>query len=487
MRWGLVIALLVATALGAVSRPAGAAAGGAPVPVTGSSPGPLAAFDHGETAMPLVGAHRRVACVRCHPNNVFSLGAVKPDACDNAGCHRNVHTGHRFGVRPCVLCHSPAQPSMKQIRFDHENRFALGRHTRLACYDCHTQARGTQPAEMACERCHAASSHHGDRFRAFGKPPRCGTCHPATSWTASAFNHIASTKFSLHGHPMETCRACHRGSRPDDFEDLHGATACKDCHAHRTVHADDDHPKGKYDTTQCVRCHLITSPPTPRPWGIIASIHGPRGTFPLVRGHKDAACTQCHVTRSPAGKPRFEGVSRECGPACHDGDPHRGSLGVACRRCHVSGTWDALAFDHDQPFPSDARGKVASFPLRGLHRTVVCESCHPARDFAAASATCGADGCHGRDDAHQGKLGDACERCHTETGDNQFDHTKSSFLLDGKHLNVRCGDCHLSVTFKPRPRTCAGCHPVPAFHRNSKSDLAWYDDNCGGCHTTRGW
>jgi len=180
----------------------------------------------------------------------------------------------------------------------------------------------------------------------------------------------------------------------------------------------------------------------------------------------------------------FGELSPQCGPACH-ADLHGGRLGTRCRDCHVPGIWGALAFDHDRPFP--AGGPVAGFALRGRHREVACEACHAARDFAAAGTTCAAAGCHGADDAHRGNLGNACERCHTETGDNQFDHARSRFPLDGKHRGVPCGDCHASTAFAPRPRACAGCHPVPAFHRTSRSELAWYDADCGGCHTTRGW
>jgi len=375
----------------------------------------------------------------------------------------------------------------RAIRFDHDSRVPIGRHAKLSCYDCHTRARGTQAAEMSCERCHAARSHHGDRFQAFGTPPCCATCHPATSWTAPVFDHAASTKRVLRGHRTVPCRGCHRGSRPDDFEDLHGETGCKDCHAHRTVHADADHPDGKYTTSQCLNCHLTLNEPSPRLGGILRGVHGVNGTFPLVRGHKDAACTACHVTRSRSGRPTFEALSPACGPACHEDVLHHGSLGTHCTQCHVSGSWAAVRFDHDQPFPAGASHQVASFPLRGLHRAAACESCHPTRDYAAAGATCASPACHGTDDAHRGQLGTACERCHTETGDNRFDHARSSFPLDGKHRSVPCGDCHRSVTFKPRPRACAGCHPVPAFHRGGRSELGWYDQDCGGCHTARGW
>jgi hypothetical protein len=57
----------------------------------------------------------------------------------------------------------------------------------------------------------------------------------------------------------------------------------------------------------------------------------------------------------------------------------------------------------------------------------------------------------------------------------------SVFRLDGKHLQVRCADCHPSVTFKPRPTTCFGCHPEPAVHKGQ------YGTGCEQCHTTRTW
>jgi hypothetical protein len=96
--------------------------------------------------------------------------------------------------------------------------------------------------------------------------------------------------------------------------------------------------------------------------------------------------------------------------------------------------------------------------------------------------TCAADGCHADDDAHKGRLGKKCEQCHLETGDNLFNHnTMSKFRLDGKHLTVRCSDCHPSVTFKPRPSTCFGCHPEPAVHKGQ------YGTGCEQCHTTRTW
>ncbi|MEP6866236.1 MAG: hypothetical protein ABJE66_36785, partial [Deltaproteobacteria bacterium] len=76
-------------------------------------------------------------------------------------------------------------------------------------------------------------------------------------------------------------------------------------------------------------------------------------------------------------------------------------------------------------------------------------------------------------------LGNKCEQCHVETGEVKFNHqTQSAFHLDGKHLEVRCADCHPSITFKPRPTTCYGCHPEPKIHKNQ------YGTQCEQCHST---
>jgi len=55
----------------------------------------------------------------------------------------------------------------------------------------------------------------------------------------------------------------------------------------------------------------------------------------------------------------------------------------------------------------------------------------------------------------------------------------SKFHLDGKHLEVRCADCHPSITFKPRPTNCFGCHPEPKVHKGQ------YGTQCEQCHSTK--
>ncbi|HLF56966.1 MAG TPA: hypothetical protein VI942_09000, partial [Thermoanaerobaculia bacterium] len=102
-----------------------------------------------------------------------------------------------------------------------------------------------------------------------------------------------------------------------------------------------------------------------------------------------------------------------------------------------------------------------------------CDRCHPAandgmRRFAGRPLDCA--GCHR--DAHAGQLALAgatdCARCHDVERIRPapgFDHARSRFPLDGRHVGVACASCHPAepgeppvVRYRPRPLDCAGCH-----------------------------
>ena len=451
--------------------------------------------DKKDAAMPLFGSHKDVACAKCHAKAVFNLPFPKPDNCGNSGCHQSPHEGHLFGKRECEWCHSPTFKTLKQQNFDHteRTRFDLGpAHKAIKCYNCHTKALGESKPSGACEQCHAKDNKHGDRFKEFGSPPKCATCHPSggPKFTPNMFNHAKNTRFVLTGkHADVKCRACHRGKDPSDFESFtklingKGQADCMGCHQHKNVH------DRKYTSSQCTGkgggtgCHTDAGKIEVKYTNMVALYHGPQSKFPLVKGHKGVPCADCHTGRSAKGQTTFEKIPTDCNASgkCHEDSLHKGTLGKDCEACHSSGTWDALKFDHDKPFPDDAKGEVKSFPLKGAHKENKCEECHTnKRQFAQTPSKCSAEGCHADDDAHKGRLGDRCEQCHVETGDNLFNHnTMSKFHLDGKHLEVRCADCHPSITFKPRPTTCFGCHPEPRVHKGQ------YGTQCEQCHTTK--
>jgi hypothetical protein len=422
-------------------------------------------FDHDDkrdAAMPLEGTHAEVACGKCHPKAQFNLPSKVPDDCAN--CHQSPHRGHLFDLEPCAWCHSPKLRSLQSFRFDHarRTRFDLaGAHGKLGCYDCHAAALATRKPERACESCHSDENPHRDRFAEFGEPvPRCATCHPSSSWMPEVFSHDKRTRFALTGkHATATCRACHRGTEPFVWERFDGKTVgCMGCHKHENVHDREFHDR------ECLRCHE-------GPGRIdlqaksVDIYHGPRSRFPLVEKHAKVKCAQCHINDV------YKDTPRECAVRCHEDSLHRGSLGDLCSRCHSGGQWEAVRFDHKDD---------TQWPLVGWHQSVPsCEDCHPARQYSGTATACGAKGCHAADDAHSGRLGSRCERCHKETGANLFNHNRQSdYKLDGAHLIVKCAECHPSIAFKPRPAVCAGCHPEPDVHRGRFGTV------CENCHTT---
>jgi hypothetical protein len=329
---------------------------------------------------------------------------------------------------------------------------------------------GERKPDKTCEAsgCHADDNKHGSRFSAFGgDPPNCATCHlSSTSWVKGAtnFNHDRRTKFKLTGrHDQIACRSCHRGRTAADFEQFDpSSVGCRGCHEHRNVH-----PKEKHPDSKCLTCHEGAGKVNLKA-GAVDAFHGPQSNFPLVKGHKPVKCAQCHP------KDSFSDTPAECGARCHEDGLHKGSLGDTCSRCHSPGVWDAVRFDHADD---------TKWPLEGLHAKIAeCTDCHPKRQYTDTPTTCSADGCHAKDDVHKGRLGKGCDRCHKVTGDNIFNHnTMSSFALTGKHLDVRCAECHTSQTFKPRPQNCFGCHPEPDLHRGQ------YGTACESCHSTVDW
>ncbi len=225
--------------------------------------------DRKDAAMPLLGMHANVPCVKCHPAERFKLAFAKPDDCGN--CHASQHAGTIMATQPCEQCHSPTFKSFQANNFDHTERTRLDlgpAHRQLPCARCHTKALGATRPPLACEGCHAARSPHGNRFDAVAN--QCGLCHSSSSagpavagqpppkWRVNAerFDHRKLAHFPLYGkHATIGCRACHRGHGPTDFERLTDGFACMDCHAHNKVHADPGHPDGRYTNAECTKCH----------------------------------------------------------------------------------------------------------------------------------------------------------------------------------------------------------------------------------------
>jgi predicted CXXCH cytochrome family protein len=173
--------------------------------------------------------------------------------------------------------------------------------------------------------------------------------------------------------------------------------------------------------------------------------------------------------------PTFAFAELSC-ESCHTPDnPHGDQFAdaqgtTACVDCHITEGWiRGIDFDHDE----------TAFPLKGLHMTVDCASCHTSQpdadgravqQFRGLATNC--EGCHQEDTPHQGQFADqTCESCHTTDGFAQaaqtFDHSLTHFPLIGAHQNATCGQCHGTEAapdgrtffrYRPLGTACKDCH-----------------------------
>ena len=199
-------------------------------------------------------------------------------------------------------------------------KFDLGpAHRKIKCYDCHTKALGEGKPNGACEQCHAKDNHHGDRFKEFGDPPKCGDLPPVGRPEVHAEGRSTTrtnTKFKLTGkHADVPCRACHRGKSPSDFErftnivEANGKVECMSCHEHKNVH------DRKYTNNKCTDKGATAVTATPASSSsttrtLTERYHGPQSKFPLVKGHKGVPCADCHTGRKK-GKTTFDKIPTE--------------------------------------------------------------------------------------------------------------------------------------------------------------------------------
>ena len=264
-------------------------------------------------------------------------------------------------------------------------------------------------------------------------------------------------------------------------------TDCMGCHEHKNVH-DEQVQRTASAREQCLRLPRAT-PATSRSSTskLVERLSRRRSrTFPLVKGHKDVPCADCHTGRKRKGKTTFDKIPPSCSASAQvpRGLAPQGHARRQVRRVPLPGhVGRAQASITTSRSPTTHKGEVDELPAQGRAQEQQVRVVPPdARLRRHAETTCAAEGCHAEDDAHKGRLGNKCEQCHVETGDNIFNHnTMSTFQLDGKHLEVRCADCHPSVTFKPRPTTASAVTPSRRCTRASTAP------RCEQCHTTRTW
>jgi len=269
------------------------------------------------------------------------------------------------------------------------------------------------------------------------------------------FNHDL-TSFILQGkHQEQDCKACHKTNYTDPLKH----DRCTDCHT--------DYHKGEFNRhdfiPDCVDCHSVQSFSE---FSFTIEQHN-NTTFPLEGAHLASPCFECHLKEN---RWKFREIGINCAD-CHE-DIHRDIIDPKyypnsnCRNCHTANWWNEVVFDHGP----------TGFALEGVHREQSCRACHfeestdgaIKQKFSGLSPQC--FNCH--TDQHYRQFEENgitdCEKCHTffNWRADKFDHNTARFILDGKHENVACNECHITgetdgityVRYKFEDIRCEACH-----------------------------
>lgn len=204
----------------------------------------------------------------------------------------------------------------------------------------------------------------------------------------------------------------------------------------------------------------------------------------VIEGHAklEGDCRNCHVLLDKSAQDRLcLECHKEVAQDIAGKRGHHGRIRIdSCRSCHTEhkgrsariAPFDEGRFDH----------ALTDYPLKGRHAAADCRSCHKAGvKFRAAAGQC--IDCHRKDDRHKGSLGTACADCHQERNwkETSFEHAKTRFPLEGKHVSVECKACHRTPQFKEAPMTCIGCHKADDRHKGR------FGEKCETCHSSRSW
>lgn len=213
--------------------------------------------------------------------------------------------------------------------------------------------------------------------------------------------------------------------------------------------------------------------------------------FSLIGAHSKKNCKDCHNPKNIKDlrfknkKITYLGLKPECNN-CHK-DYHQNTLSLNCVNCH-----DANAFKPAAKFNHSS----AKFQLTGKHNSVECIKCHKIelknnekyQQFKGLQFnTC--TNCH--KDVHQNKFGSNCTQCHTTESflslkaTTNFDHSKTKYTLEGKHLTVNCKSCHkLKYTTPIKHEKCNDCHQD--YHKAEfvKNNIT---PDCASCHNMTGF
>jgi hypothetical protein len=211
----------------------------------------------------------------------------------------------------------------------------------------------------------------------------------------------------------------------------------------------------------------------------------------VIKGHAkfEKTCRYCHVSFRKSAQAQLCLDCHDHRDVADDIAKGRGYHGrikkQQCSVCHTDhhgrdaniAPLNMKTFDHD----------LTDYPLAGAHADakVKCQHCHkPNLKYRDAPSQCSA--CHKDDDVHKGKLGQKCVNCHVDSTWKKvrFDHSRTKFPLEGRHLFAKCTACHANERYKNTPKNCYGCH---RRDDDTKGHKGRFGRKCESCHNAERW
>ncbi|MEY3027787.1 MAG: hypothetical protein RLZZ238_2684 [Planctomycetota bacterium] len=467
----------------------------------------------------LTGRHDELTCAGCHihsSNPMLNQGEQRflglTQEC--TACHEDIHRGELGD--DCAKCHGQQDPFKAATHFAHPSTFPLVEgHSQRLCSECHTT-----PAVFTGLKTDCASCHRDDYDRT-SKPAHaltglgtdCASCHGVAKWSEAKYEH--DRDFPLNGaHGVLDCNDCHAPGRPQQEVVAFGKSrGCIECH------------RDDYDATtkpahaltglgtDCATCHGDSK------WTPAEFSHTAK--FALVGAHAPLACTDCHAEGTPQREVLAHAANASC-TACHS-SPHDETMvrrakeiaraaGDSCTVCHAP---TAARWSDANDLMTAALHAATGFELVPPHDTQSCAECHTglARPVSVVAHRSEAEwkkvfpgrtqdaceACH--DDPHDGQFegsatGSDCLACHERTAfmPSRFDaamHARCDFPLDGSHRAVACSACHEKIDgvrrFVGTKSECVACHEdihKGAFDRGNLPREVRGRTDCARCHTT---
>lgn len=209
------------------------------------------------------------------------------------------------------------------------------------------------------------------------------------------------------------------------------------------------------------------------------------GKLSAAHAKLEGDCTNCHDRRDRTRQSALcEGCHQPVQQDLRAGVGFHGRLAggkqIQCRACHSE--HQGRDADIVKFLPEQFDHGRTDFALREAHELLACGSCHAqGKRYREAASSC--VDCHRKDEPHNGSLGKDCATCHDSMtwAHVMFDHSKTRFVLSGKHAGTACIACHFGNRYRDTPSQCVSCHAPDDAHRGARGI------DCSSCHTTATW